>query len=377
MTSQPKHGKYLFVIDSLSTGGAQRQLINLAIGLKKRGYNIDFFCYAPGDLLAKPLVDAGIEIHRKIKSSRYSPDVLIALKDLLNRNQYNLVLSFLTTPNFYTILAGRLLSHHRLPVIVSERRCDLPQGASLIVRFSRQFYRLATYVVTNSHHQRTDLANKYPWMRNKLSTIYNGCDLSYFVPALGQPLNQPIKILTVAHVSPHKNGLCLVEALNLLHHQDHVVPQVDWIGQLVLKGAQFEYLNEMNKRIERYGLSNQWNWLEQRTDIVDQMHQHDVLVHPSFGEGLPNVVCEALACAKPVILSDTLDHSRLIQHGESGYLFNYQDPADLAEKINHFICLTSDEREKMGQCGRQFALANLAMERLVDEYEKLFLELLA
>jgi glycosyltransferase involved in cell wall biosynthesis len=143
-----------------------------------------------------------------------------------------------------------------------------------------------------------------------------------------------------------------------------------------MKGDRLMYLNEMKQAIERYGLGEQWQWLNQRSDIVNQLHHHDVLVHPSFGEGLPNVVCEALACARPVIVSDTLDHNRLVSNGESGYLFDYQDPSDLAEKIKMFIRLTPDERRKMGQCGREFAEEHLSLERFVDEYERLFLGLL-
>jgi GalNAc-alpha-(1->4)-GalNAc-alpha-(1->3)-diNAcBac-PP-undecaprenol alpha-1,4-N-acetyl-D-galactosaminyltransferase len=368
--------KALFVIDNLSTGGAQRQMINLGLGLTQRGYQVEQFCYAPGDLLAQPLYEAGIPIHWHIKHSRFSPEVILALRDLINQGNYNLVLSFLPTPNFYAILAGRLLRLHRVPVVVSERRGDVSQDAGLIKWFSRQFYRMATHVVTNSHHQRIDLANKYPWLRNRLSTIYNGYDLKCFIPATPQPVNHTLQILTIARVSPYKNGMCLVEALNLLHQRDGIFPKVDWIGQLIIKGNHLEYLNKMKQAIEKYGLEKQWQWLNQRTDIVNQLQQHDVLVHPSYGEGLPNVVCEALACAQPVIVSNLLDHSRIVQHGKSGYLFDYRDPSDLAEKIKMFIRLTPAERKKMGQCGRDYAEANLSIDRLTDDYERLFLDLL-
>ena len=368
--------KFLFVIDNLSTGGAQRQMTNLALGLTQRGYQVEIFCYASGDLLAQPLVDAGIPIHWRMKRSRFSIDVILALRDLITRGKYNLVLAFLTTPNFYAILAGRVLRLNRIPVIVSERRGDLPHDASLIKRLSRQFYRLASHVVTNSHHQRMELTNNYPWLGDRLSTIYNGYDLSFFTPSTVQSDNHPLQILAIAHVSPYKNGLCLVEALNLLRQRDGLFPKVDWIGQFVMKGGQLEYLNEMKRLIEEYGLEEQWQWLNQRTDIVEQLHQHDVLVHPSYGEGLPNVVCEALACGRPVIVSDLLDHSRLVQNGKSGFLFDYRDPSDLAEKIKMFIRLDPDERKKMEQCGREYAEANLSIDRLTDDYERLFLGLL-
>jgi glycosyltransferase involved in cell wall biosynthesis len=372
MTIKTEYKKFLFVIDNFNTGGAQRQLINLALGLIQRGYKVEIFCYAHGDLLAQPLKDAGIKFHWYFKRSRFSPDVVLALRNLINHGQFSLVLSFLPTPNFYAIVVGRLLNLNSVPVIVSERRCDLPQGPSLMERFARQFYRMAAHVITNSQHQRVHLVDQYPWLRNHLTTIYNGYDLQLFNPAATIPDNHPLSILAIARVESYKNILCLVEALKLLREHDNLLPRVDWIGELGTKGEQLKYLNDVKQAIQSYGLESQWQWLNQRTDIVDQLHQHDVLVHPSYIEGLPNVVCEALACALPVIVSDVLDHALIVQHGESGYLFNCKDPADLAEKIKLFINLSLDERKKMGQCGQKFAQANLSLDRFIDDYEVVF-----
>jgi len=376
MNTKLGHLKPLLVIDSLSVGGAQRQMVTLAAGLAQRGCPVELFCYAPGDALAGPLYAAGVPVHWHLKRSRFSFDVIFALRNLLSRGNYNLVLSFLTTPNFYATLTATLVScmpgGHKARVIVSERRIDVPPGPTRLEQIERQSYRLAAHVVTNSHHQRITLAGQYPWMQERISTIYNGLDLSLFSPPAGEPDNHPIKILVIANVSSRKNGLCLVEALNILR-QDGLYPYVDWIGRLPPQDNPLEYSSQMKGLISTYGLEAQWQWLNERADIVDQLHQHDVLIHPAYIEGLPNVVCEALACGRPVIVSNILDHARLVEHGKSGYLFDHQNPADLADKIKTFINLSLDEKRNMGQCGRQFAEANLSQERLVDDYERLFL----
>lgn len=368
---------FLFVIDNLSTGGAQRQMVNLAVGLTARGYSVEVFCYTHGDLLAQPLLDHGIPIHWEYKRSRFSLDVIFKLRKLIASGEYDLVLSFLTTPNIYALLAGKFLKLRPVPVIVSERFCDLPGVTSTIDWFARQLYRLADQVVSNSYHQTEHLKTNFAWLKDRVCTIYNGYDLEVFRPAPVEPDNHPLKILAIASVSPYKNGMCLVEALNILRQRNGVTPSVDWIGQLVLMGDRLEYLNLMQQSISKYGLEKQWQWLNQRSDIVEQMHSHDVLVHPSFGEGLPNVVCEALACGRPVLLSDTLDHRNLVQDGESGYLFDYQNPSELADKLIQFMNLPPSERHMMGSKGRGFAEAHLSKERLTDDYEKLFLKVLA
>jgi glycosyltransferase involved in cell wall biosynthesis len=268
------------------------------------------------------------------------------------------------------------LSRPRIPVVVSERRCDLPQGASFLERFARQFYRLANHVTTNSYQQRVNLESKYPWMQKQLTTIYNGLDLNFFTPTVVEPENNPLHLLTISGIAPHKNGLCLVEALHILSQRDGLYPRIDWIGKLPTDGDSFLYLKEMNQAIRNYGLTEQWKWLNQRTDIVYQLHKRDVLVHPSYIEGLSNVVCEALACARPVIVSDIPENSKLVQHGKSGYLFDYNDPYDLADKIKMLALLSGAERKEMGQNGRKYAENNLSMDRFVDEYECLFNEVL-
>lgn len=368
--------KTLFVIDNLSTGGAQRQMINLAVGLVRRGHQVDFFQYTPGDLLAAPLHENGIRILEYHKSGRFSLDVIGEIRKVIGNEGYQLILSFLTTPNFYVILAGKLRIH-QVPVVVSERFCDLPGRVTRLEKFVRFFYRFADHLVVNSHHQRENFLNKYRSLQNRVSTIYNGYDLDQLTPSGKSQSNQPLKILTIASVSPYKNGLCLVEALRILRDEHQFQPTVDWIGQHVKVGEFGAYLDQVKEAIARYQLEDQWNWLGQRTDIIDQMHQHDVLVHPSYGEGLPNVVCEALACARPVIVSKTLDHPFLVQDGVSGFLFDYSDPAELAVTILKFSKLTADERFRMGMKGREYALSHLSMPRFIDEYEALFNKILA
>lgn len=369
--------KFLFVIDNLSTGGAQRQIINLAVGLTRRGYHAEIFCYTPGELLAEPLYEMNIPIHQHFKRSRFSTDVIISLRMLFDNCDFDLALSFLTTPNLYTILAGKVFGLNHVPVVVSERFCDLPGDNNLMERLPRHLYWLADHVVVNSHHQRLNFEKKLPRLRGCISTIYNGYDLKELIPTPFEINHHELKLLTIASISRYKNGLCLIDALNILRQQYNLRPTVTWIGQKVMTGDRRKYLNEMENRIQTYNLEPQWKWLGQRIDIVQQFHQHDVLVHPSYGEGLPNVVCEALACGRPVIVSNTLDHPRLVQDGQSGLLFNWQNPEDLALKIKTYSDLTFEQRKEMGEKGRQFAEQNLSMSRYVDEYEQLFLDILS
>lgn len=360
----------LCVIDNLSTGGAQRQIINLARGLKRRDHQVSMYCYAPGELLSPYLESEQIPFHTQIKRSRFSGDVIQGLRRTIDEEKIQIVISFLNTPNFYAVLASRF-SKTRPAAVVSERFCDLPGNPNAIERIVRHFYRLSRAIVVNSHHQRENFLRRYRWMKGRVVTIYNGYDLKEFHPSLRKPGGGELKILVVASVSRYKNGLCLVRALDILRKENGLRPRVRWAGQRWKTGDNAAYLSEMEAEIARYGVASQWDWLDQQSDIASLLGQHDVLIHPSFGEGLPNIVCEAMACGRPVILSDTLDHPRLITNGVSGFLFDWRDPADLARKIAIFAGFSEDERLAMGDKGRDFAEKNLSLDRYIDDFERL------
>jgi glycosyltransferase involved in cell wall biosynthesis len=362
--------KLLCVIDNLSTGGAQRQISNLAVGLHRRGHDVSVYCYAPGALLAPYLEKAGLHIHVQLKRSRFSLDVIQGLRRFIDEGRYEAVVSFLNTPNFYTVLSSRF-SKTRPAVIVSERFCDMPGDPKALELAVRRSYRLSHMIVVNSHHQRENFLRKYPWMAGRITTIYNGYDLQEFQPQPPVSGGAELKILAVASVSRYKNGLCLVRALDILGREQGIRPRVSWVGQRMRSGDRGAYLQDMEREIQSFGLTEQWEWLNQRTDIADLFRRHDVLVHPSYGEGLPNVVCEAMACGRPVILSDTLDHPRLVTEGVNGFLFDWRDPAALARKIKDFCALSTAERLRLGENGRAFAEKNLSLDRYVGEYEQL------
>jgi glycosyltransferase involved in cell wall biosynthesis len=368
--------RLLFVIDNLSTGGAQRQMINLAVGLRERGHEVFFFCYYPQDILAGKLHEANIPIHLSLKRSRFSTSVIRQLAQHIKALNVDLVLAYQPTPNVYTLLAS-IGIRPRPKIVISERLSDpvgrLPE-VNTIFRF---LYRLADFTVVNSHHQRLTLTQRYPWLEGKITTIYNGVDLQQFVPS-NEPLPvEPFRLLSISSVAERKNGLCLVRALAILRDQYGLNPCVDWVGQHVtFDKDRNKYIRLMNQEIVDLRLSEQWQWLYQRTDVVSLFHQHHALVHPSYLEGLPNVVCEGLACGCPIIVSNTLDHPNLVQDGVSGYLFDWRDPADLARVIKRLYDLSPEERRTMGRQGRSFAEQNLSLDRLTDEYEKLFEQLL-
>jgi glycosyltransferase involved in cell wall biosynthesis len=363
--------KLLFVINNLSPGGAQRQLVNLALGLKARGHIVKFFCYMEGNLLAQELERGQIPIYTYRKKSRYSLDIFLALRDYTQREGFDVTLSFLNTPNFYTIIVSRMLRHPP-KVVVSERFYDPPDGVSLLEKITRLLYVFANHITINSFHQTRTIIRKYPWLQNKVTTIYNGYDLARFSPQENIVDGHELRAIVVARIAPEKNGLCLVRALHILREKHGIRIHVSWVGMQYMIREYLSYRQQMDAEIARLGLDSQWNWLGQQVDIPELLRKHDVLVHPSYGEGVPNAVCEALACGRPVVVSNALDHPFIVQHGVTGLLFDFTDPHSLADTLRLFSDLSSERRKEMGQKGRCFAETRFSESRYISAYENLF-----
>ena len=93
---------------------------------------------------------------------------------------------------------------------------------------------------------------------------------------------------------------------------------------------------------------------------------------PSYFEGLPNVVCEAMACGKPALVSNVSDNSRLVADGDNGFLFDPSSPGDLADTIHKFVMLSAEEKQKMGGRGRVRAEELFAPDIIVNQYFNIF-----
>lgn len=127
--------------------------------------------------------------------------------------------------------------------------------------------------------------------------------------------------------------------------------------------------------ITKYGLEGNWNWLGERSDIHTLLTDHDALILPSFFEGLPNAICEAFACGKPVLASKVCEHPRIITEGKNGFLFDPNNPEDIADVIHKYNNLSIELKDKMVYSARDYAEDEFSNEKFVNLYELLVLDL--
>lgn len=363
----------LMVIDSLGSGGAQRQMVLLAKGLVARGHAVTLLNYYPEfDHFRDDLAASGVLVIDARKSSRWSLSPVVAIRRTVKQGNFDVALSFLTTPNLYLVLACRIF--WQLPVVVSERYTFSSSKLSLSTRLAYLIYRRASMLTTNSHHQREAVARHFPTLKNRLMTIYNGVDTERFAPDEKQIDNgDQLVLVAVGSVASKKNSLGLARALEVCRSRGLDVV-IRWVGIQRTSSEGTHPFEQTNAFLESSGMSKYWQWLGEQPEVERFIKEADAVIHPSFFEGLPNVVCEALACGKIVLASDVGDHAELLGDGKRGFCFVPEDPASIASTIERLSRLSIDERRSLETASREYAVTRLSVNRYICEYESLLAE---
>ncbi|HSY05811.1 MAG TPA: glycosyltransferase family 4 protein [Steroidobacteraceae bacterium] len=368
--------KVLLVIDHFGSGGAQRQMVELACGLGRRGHAVEMFVYFPHlDFFRGRLDQQHITVHEHPKGATGPAGVLAKLATVMRRGRFDVVLSFLSTANIYAELARVAALGTRL--VVSERTSYHDDKSAPGALLRRLLHLLADRVVANSETQAAWLRGR-AWLRGKVACIYNGVDLQAFRPHETLPPSaRSLRLLGVGRIGPEKNLLGLIAALTRFEEKFGYLPEVAWAGPRDESPAGRRYGEQLDAMLARHpAVQRHWRWLGLQRDVPALLRECHALVHPSFYEGAPNAICEALAAGRPVLASNVCDHPRLVAEGMRGFLFDPGSPESIVATIARLSALEADAWRAFGHNARRYAEAELGIDRMVGRYEELLLSLL-
>lgn len=103
-------------------------------------------------------------------------------------------------------------------------------------------------------------------------------------------------------------------------------------------------------------------------NVPEVMARSHVIVHPSYHEGLSNVLLEAAACGRPVLASNVPGCRETLQEGVSGLLFSAKDMESLVQAIKTMLSYTEGERRHMGLKGRKYVEQFFDRKEVIDAY---------
>ncbi len=180
----------------------------------------------------------------------------------------------------------------------------------------------------------------------KIEVIYMGVDPDTFHPRPLPHSTSPVEILCVGRLSPVKAQHILIGAIDMLVHEGR-----DLLLHIVGGGPDRQALEReviqrgLQDRVILHGFTPQ--------NKLDSLYrQADIFALPSFAEGVPGVLMEAMAMAIPCVSTWVAGIPELIRSGIDGLLVPPSDTSALADAIRQLVT-DPDLRLRVGQAGRQ------------------------
>ena len=222
---------------------------------------------------------------------------------------------------------------------------DRPQALHLGRKVQR-----SAFTVAISSYGRSQL---YRWCASadwpRVQVVHCGLDAQFLQQEV-HPVPAAPRLVCIGRLCEQKGQLLLVEAAAALAAQG--------IGfELVLAGDG-EMRAEIEARIRQLGLQDRvriTGWIG-GAQVLEELRAARAMVLPSFAEGLPVVVMEAMALGRPVITTYVAGIPELIRDGESGWLVPAGDVEALSGALRACLAASTADLDRMGAVGRRQVL---------------------
>jgi glycosyltransferase involved in cell wall biosynthesis len=204
---------------------------------------------------------------------------------------------------------------------------------------------------------------------SKLAVVHCGIDPARFAPVdRARPADAPLEVLCVGRLVPEKGQSLLVEAIADLRDRG-----VDVRLTLVGDGPSCQAIEAQVSRLGLGDLVHLAGAVGQ-DEILDHYAAADVFCLPSFAEGVPVVLMEAMATELPVLTTRITGVPELVEDGSSGVLVRPGRADALADALAE-LAKDPDLRRRLGVAGRRTVCADFETSRTATELAALFSEL--
>ena len=349
------------VLASFRVGGAERAMVNLAIGFHQKAMNVQLVVVEKKRDLYSFLHEE-IPVHElQKKRARFS---LFAFRKYLIRESPD-VLIVAQTHVQIMVLLSILLTRWKGHIILNEQSTFSSNTTQKFLRFlARVLFRRADAITVVSRGSSVDFASIFPSLKRKISVIPNpvfsedilnskeeDVDHPFF-----HPKNFPI-VLAVGRLSPEKNYTYLLQAFS------HVLKKRE--ARLIILGEGSEK-KELLDFAKKHDILPYISLPGNVKNPYAFMSRCDVFTLSSTYEGLPSVLIEALACGCNIVSVDCQHGpSEILNGGQLGILISQGNPEKYAEEIINLFKAKHNLKEKLNRA------KDFSVERITEMYSDL------
>ena len=360
-----------FIVTRLELAGAEKQLVQIATGLQERGWQVSVLSMLPPIAYEQELRKKGITLATLgMERGSANPSYLFKAASIFRTWKPQVLCTFNYHADVLGRFAGKLAG---IPVITSSIRNENFGGGfrDALIKYTNV---LAPQMTTNSTLAAKSLIGRGLIAEKNMHVIPNGIKLEpyTFNPRARDALRSEWGIqedefvwLAVGRLEEQKDFKTLLQAFGKL-----------FSGRLLIAG-EGPMLGEFKTDVNNLGLKERVKFLGLRKDVPHVLSAADAFVLSSAWEGLPNVVMEALAAAKPVVATDVGGVRELVEENKSGFIVPAKSPGALAAALQKLMMLTPAQRTEMGRHGFEHVKKTYSLESVTSQWEQFFLELMS
>jgi glycosyltransferase involved in cell wall biosynthesis len=361
--------KILILIRALGAGGAERQVAVLAKALRAAGHTVSVAVFYGGGEIEADLAGADVPLIDLKKRGRWDNlAFLIRLVRLIRRERPDAIYSWLAVANILTALLCPLFPRIKRVWAICASNMDLDRYDWLIkltTRIEAWLSPLAHTLISNSYSGR-DYAIQDGFPPAKLKVVPNGIDTHRFQPdrAAGELVRagwgiRPDERLIglVGRLDPMKGHPDFLRAVAELHQRQ---PGLRFV---CVGDGPADYRQALHAQATQLGLDDGLIWAGTRTDMPEVYNALDIAVSASLGEGLPNMLGEAMACGVPCVVTRVGDSPWVV--GDTGIVVPPENPTALAEALEEMLDRLDQNGPALSQAARRRVEEYLSVDSLV------------
>ncbi|MFC6733723.1 glycosyltransferase [Haladaptatus sp. DYSN1] len=341
-------------------GGTERTLVDLVTGLDRTQFAPVVWTIADPGPLASEIPDE-IPVRSLEASSKTDIRVPLRLMKELRAERPEILQSFLYFDNVLARLVGLAAPETTVITGVREVPNSMSPHRELI---DRATLFLSDFIISNSEAGAEWIIDRGA-NREVVNVVRNGRDIDGYNVAIPARYRQTVGIPqgpvvgTVGRLVKRKGHLDLIAAWPTVQNE-HPDSQLVLVGE----GPEREALE---RQTEELGISDSVHLLGSRHDVPELLALFDLFVFPSYYEGLPGALLEAMCAGLPIITTPVDGCAELISDEKQGLHIPVGDSAAIGAAINRLL---SDEGlgSKLGENANQRASESFSLEVMVEEY---------